>query len=310
MKNITDQLWTRSEPTVIIPPLRRYSLLTNSVQTSFPDQSLSTDELKSRAIDIRKDIVTMIAQGGSGHPGGSLSAVEILSSLYFKVMNHDPQNPKWDLRDKFILSKAHACPVLYVHLAHCGYFPSAELATFRKIDSRLQGHAHIKTPGVEMSGGSLGQGLSFGLGSALSARLDKKESRVYVLLGDGECDEGQIWEAAMAATHYNVDNLVAIVDRNGIQNDTWTKDVMNLEQLADKWRAFGWNTVEIDGHDFTAILSSLEEAKKVKGKPSAIIASTFKGKGISFMENNPDFHGKAPNQEQLQQALSELDNLK
>lgn len=284
--------------------------MTNSVQTSFPDQSLSEDDLIARAIDIRKDILTMIAQGGSGHPGGSLSAVEILSSLYFKVMQHDPADPKWSLRDKFILSKAHACPVLYVHLAHCGYFPRPELATFRKIDSRLQGHAHIKTPGVEMSGGSLGQGLSFGLGSALSARLDKKQTRVYVLLGDGECDEGQIWEAAMAATHYNVDNLVAIVDRNGIQNDTWTKDVMNLEPLPDKWRAFGWNTMEIDGHNFTEVLASLEEAKTVKGKPTAIIASTLKGKGVSFMENNPDFHGKAPNQEQLQQALSELDNLK
>ncbi len=284
--------------------------MTNSVQTSFPDQSLSEDDLIARAIDIRKDILTMIAQGGSGHPGGSLSAVEILSSLYFKVMQHDPGDPKWSLRDKFILSKAHACPVLYVHLAHCGYFPRTELATFRKIDSRLQGHAHIKTPGVEMSGGSLGQGLSFGLGSALSARLDKKQTRVYVLLGDGECDEGQIWEAAMAATHYNVDNLVAIVDRNGIQNDTWTKDVMNLEPLPDKWRAFGWNTMEIDGHNFTEVLASLEEAKAVKGKPTAIIASTLKGKGVSFMENNPDFHGKAPNPEQLQQALSELDNLK
>jgi transketolase len=274
----------------------------------FPNVSISVSDMTSRAIDIRMDILNMIAEGGSGHPGGSLSAVELLSALYFKTMRHDPNDPKWEYRDKFILSKAHACPVLYAHLAHCGYFPIEELLTFRKIDSRIQGHSHIKTPGVEMSGGSLGQGLSFGLGAALSARLDTNQTRVYVLLGDGECDEGQIWEAAMAATHYKADNLVAIVDRNRIQNDNWTKDVMNLEPLPDKWKAFGWNTVEIDGHNFSDILNALGTAEKVKGQPTAIIASTTKGKGVSFMENNPDFHGKAPNPEQLDQALTELEN--
>ena len=273
---------------------------------SFPQQDISQDELSRMALEVRRDIVSMIAEAGSGHPGGSLSAVELLTSLYYKVMRHHPGDPQWPNRDRFILSKAHACPVLYVLLAHCGYFPREELGTFRKINSRLQGHAHIKTPGVEMSGGSLGQGLSFGIGAALAARLDGTDSRVYVMLGDGECDEGQVWEAAMAAAHYKVDNLVAIVDRNGIQNDRWTKEVIDLEPLADKWRSFGWNTLEVDGHGFPPILSALEAARAVKGQPTAIIAATVKGKGVSFMENNPDFHGKAPNKDQLEQALGEL----
>ena len=232
--------------------------------------------------------------------------MEILTSLYWRVMHHDPSNPHDKDRDHFILSKAHASPVLYAVLAHCGYFPREELWTFRKIESRLQGHSHIMTPGVEMSGGSLGQGLSFGIGTALAARLDGRDSRVHVLLGDGECDEGQIWEAAMSATHYNVDNLVAIVDRNRIQNDRFTSEVMEIEPLAEKWRSFRWHTIEIDGHSFPQVLDALEEAKTIKGKPTAIIAATVKGKGVSFMENNPDFHGKAPNKEQLEQALKEL----
>jgi transketolase len=267
---------------------------------------ISIDDLKSTALWLRRDIVSMIAGAGSGHPGGSLSAVEILTSLYLRVMHHDPSNPHLEDRDRFILSKAHASPVLYVMLAHCGYFPREELSTFRKIDSRLQGHTHIMTPGVEMSGGSLGQGLSFGIGTALAARLDGRAYRTHVLLGDGECDEGQIWEAAMAAAHYNVDNLVAIVDRNRIQNDRFTSEVMELEPLAEKWRSFRWHTIEIDGHSFPQVLNALEEAKTVKGKPTAIIAATVKGKGVSFMENNPEFHGKAPNKEQLEQALQEL----
>ena len=248
----------------------------------------------------------MIAEAGSGHPGGSLSAVEVLLALYRVVMKHRPSEPNWPDRDRFVLSKAHACPVLYATLAQVGYLPEEELLTFRKIGSRLQGHAHVKTPGVEMSGGSLGQGLSFGVGTALASRLDGRPSRTYVLLGDGECDEGQVWEAAMSASHYALDNLVAVVDRNRIQNDRFTDEVMEIEPLADKWRAFGWETVEIDGHDFAQVVGALEKARAVKGKPTAIIAHTVKGKGVSFMENNPDFHGKAPNDEQLAQALREI----
>jgi transketolase len=248
----------------------------------------------------------MIAEAGSGHPGGSLSAVEIVTSLYFRVLRQRPEEPSWPDRDRFVLSKAHACPVLYAALAECGYFPKDELMTFRKVDSRLQGHAHIKTPGVEMSGGSLGQGLSFGIGTALAARLDGRPTQTYVLLGDGECDEGQVWEAAMSAAHYALDNLVAIVDRNGIQNDRRTDEVMQLEPLADKWRAFGWDTVEIDGHDLERVLSALDRAGGVTGKPSAIVARTVKGKGVSFMEDNPDFHGKAPSPEQASLALQEI----
>ena len=273
---------------------------------TFPMKQISPDDLKSAALEIRRDILKTITGAASGHPGGSLSAVELLTSLYYKELRHDPSAPDWPDRDRFILSKAHACPVLYVALAHCGYFPKEELGTFRKINSRLQGHAHIMTPGVEMSGGSLGQGLSFGVGTALAARLDGRSSRVYVMVGDGECDEGQIWEAAMAAAHYRLDNLVAIVDKNGIQNDRWTSEVMNLEPLTEKWSSFGWHTIEIDGHSFPQTLDAFEEAKSVMGKPSVIIADTVKGKGVSFMEDNPDFHGKAPSPEQLEQALKEL----
>ncbi|GBD11698.1 Transketolase 2 [bacterium HR23] len=255
---------------------------------------------------IRRDIVQMTALAGSGHPGGSLSAVEILVTLYFCVMRHNPSDPSWPDRDRFILSKAHACPVLYAVLARCGYFPVEELATFRRINSRLQGHAHIMTPGVEFSGGSLGQGLSFGIGCALAGRLDNRPYRVYVLLGDGECDEGQVWEGAMAASHYKVDNLTVILDRNRIQNDRFTSEAMELEPLAEKWRAFGWAVQEVDGHSFPALLDALEGARQVKGRPSIIIAHTVKGRGVSFMENNPDFHGRAPTPQELAQALKEL----
>ena len=263
------------------------------------------EELESIAKRLRRHIVTMTAEAGSGHPGGSLSAVEIVTSLYFRVLRHRPDDPSWPDRDRFILSKAHACPVLYAVLAEAGYFPVEELMTFRKLNSRLQGHAHIKTPGVEMSGGSLGQGLSFGIGTALAARLDGRPTRTYVLLGDGECDEGQVWEAAMAAAHHKVNSIVAIVDRNGIQNDRWTHEVMEIEPLSDKWRAFGWHTLEIDGHDLAQVLDALDEAGNTD-QPVAIIAKTVKGKGVSFMENNPDFHGKAPTKDQLAEALTEI----
>ena len=267
---------------------------------------LSIPELQQIARKLRRDIVTMIATAGSGHPGGSLSAVEILTTLYFKVLSHRPDDPHWQDRDRFILSKGHAAPVLYATLAECGYFPVEELMTLRKLGSRLQGHTDHNILGVEMSAGSLGQGLSFGIGCALAARLDKKPNRIYVVMGDGECDEGQVWEAAMAASHFKLDNLVAIVDRNGLQIDGWTKDIMNTEPMSDKWQAFGWHAIDIDGHDIALLMDAFKHAEAVKRQPTVIIAHTIKGKGVSFMENNVDFHGKAPNPAQLETALKEL----
>jgi transketolase len=256
---------------------------------------------------MRRDIVSMIGKAGSGHPGGSLSAVEIVVTLYWKVMRHKPSDPAWQDRDKFILSKGHCAPVLYAALAECGYFPIKELDTLRQIDSRLQGHAdHCCTPGVEMSSGSLGQGLSFAVGAALAGRLDKASWRVYALLSDGECDEGQTWEAAMSAAMFKADNLTAIVDNNGIQLSGFNKDIMNIDPLNKKFEAFGWHVIEINGHDLTQVLDALKKAQQIKGKPTVIIAHTIKGKGVSFMENNVEFHGKAPNAEQLEKALKEL----
>jgi transketolase len=268
---------------------------------------LSAPELEKMARKLRRHVIQMIATAGSGHPGGSLSAADIVTALYFKVMRHDPKNPQWTDRDRFILSKGHAAPILYAALAECGYFPVEELSTLRKLGSRLQGHTdRTLTPGVEMSAGSLGQGLSFGIGVALAARLDKRDYHVYVLLGDGECEEGQIWEAAMSAPHFRIDNLTAIVDHNGIQLDGRCCDIMGLEPLVDKWRAFNWHVLEIDGHDMSQVLQALKEAGKIKGKPTVIIAHTVKGKGVSFMENNVDFHGKAPNAQETEIALKEL----
>ncbi len=266
----------------------------------------SLGEMKNLTQKLRRHIVTMVAQAGSGHPGGSLSMVEIITALYFRVMHHNPSEPHWPDRDRFILSKGHCGPALYAALAEAGYIPVEELATFRNHGGRLQGHVHIMTPGIEMSTGSLGQGLSFGIGVALAGRLDRRDYRVYVLLGDGECDEGQVWEAAMAAAHYKLDNLTAIVDRNKIQNDRWTSEAMELEPLADKWRSFGWQVREVDGHALEQVIKALEEAKNAKGKPSVIIAHTIKGKGVSFMENNADFHGRAPNPQELELALKEI----
>ena len=269
---------------------------------------LTAEEMKVMARKIRRDIISMIGTAGSGHPGGSLSAVEILTALYFKVLNHNPADPQWEDRDRFILSKGHAAPVLYATLSASGYLPENELCTLRKIDSRLQGHPECgKTPGVEMSAGALGQGLSFGLGVALAARLNGKKYYTYVLLGDGECDEGQVWEAAMAAAHFKVDNLIAIVDNNGLQIDGWNKDVMNLEPLNEKWKSFNWHVLECNGNDAGEVVKALELAKKLYGRPTVIIAHTVKGEGVSFMENNPDFHGKAPSAEELKKALKELE---
>jgi transketolase len=269
---------------------------------------LSVKEMEAVAKRLRRHIIMMIGKAGSGHPGGSLSAVEIVTSLYFNLLRHNPKDPHWPDRDRFILSKGHAAPLLYAALAECGYFPVEELLTLRQLDSILQGHCDCTvTPGVEMTAGSLGQGLSFAVGVALAGRLDSKTYKVYVLLGDGECDEGQVWEAAMAAAHHKLDNLIAIVDNNGLQIDGWNRDVMNLDPFNKKWEGFGWYVIEVDGHDFTQLLNAFNQAKSVKGQPTVIIAHTVKGKGVSFMENNPDFHGKAPTAAEVALALKELE---
>jgi transketolase len=264
-------------------------------------------ELAAIARRVRRHIVQMTYEAQSGHPGGSLSAVEIVTSLFSSVMRHDPRRPEWPERDRFILSKGHCTPVYYGALAEAGYFPVEELKTFRQLNSRLQGHSKIGTaPGVEMSAGSLGQGLSYSIGQCLAARLDGADYRVYCLMGDGECQEGQSWEGFMCAPYHNIDNLVVIVDRNGVQNDWFVKDTMELEPLDEKLRAFGWHAINCDGHDLTQLGDAFDEAKRTTGQPTAIIARTVKGKGVSFMENNPDWHGKGPSKEQLEQALSEI----
>jgi transketolase len=269
--------------------------------------SASVAEMEAIAKRLRRLIINMIGKAGSGHPGGSLSAVEILTTLYFKVLRHKPLDPRWPDRDRFILSKGHAAPALYATLAECGYFPTDELLTLRQMDSCLQGHTDCNlTPGVEMSAGTLGQGLSFAIGVALAGRLDQNNYRTYVLLGDGECDEGQVWEAAMAAAHFKVGNLVAVVDNNGIQLDGWNRDIMNLEPFPAKWQAFGWHVIEVNGHSIPQLAQAFSQAKEIKGQPTVIIAHTIKGKGVSFMENNADFHGKAPNAEEVKLALEEL----
>lgn len=267
----------------------------------------SEEKLKEIAKQIRKDIITMLAESGSGHPGGSLSAVEIMTALYFQEMRVKPEMPQWPERDRFILSKGHAAPVLFSTLAEKGYFPREELLTFRKINSRLQGHPDMKkAPGVEMSTGSLGQGFSTSIGMALAGKLDKKDYRVYVLLGDGEIQEGQVWEAAMAAAHYKLDNLAVFLDYNGLQIDGPIRQIMSPEPIDEKFQAFGWYVINIDGHTFSEIQNALSVARKTKGKPTIIIAKTVKGKGVSFMENEVGWHGSVPNKEQTEKALSEL----
>lgn len=264
-------------------------------------------ELKKIATEIRKSIIIQTASAGSGHPGGSLSGVEILTYLYFVEMRIDPKNPKDPNRDRFVLSKGHASPLLYAVLAEKGFIRKDELTGFRQIYSNLQGHPDMKkVPGVEMSTGSLGQGLSAANGMALAGKLDGKDYRVYVLLGDGEIQEGQIWEAAMTAAHYKLDNLTAFLDHNGLQIDGKITEVMSPEPVDEKFKAFGWHVIKIDGHDFNQIEKAVNEAKTVKGKPTIIIAETVKGKGVSFMENEPGWHGTAPNKEQAQKALEEL----
>jgi len=265
------------------------------------------EKLEEVCKDVRADIIRMTEAAGSGHPGGSLSAVEIVTSLFFNVLKVRPQETDWSERDRFILSKGHACPVLYSVMARRGYFPVDELLTLRKLDSRLQGHPSMKTlPGLETSSGSLGQGLSISNGLALAAKLDNKEYRVYCLMGDGELQEGQIWEAVMTAAHYKLDNVCAIIDYNNLQIDGKVEDVKNITPLKDKWLSFNWHVIEVDGHDLSQILKAYEEAKKEKDKPTVIIAQTIKGKGVSFMENAAGWHGKAPNKEELQKALQEI----
>ena len=256
---------------------------------------------------IRKDIVSMICKSKSGHPGGSLSAVEILTALYFDQMNIDPTNPKMEDRDRFVLSKGHAAPALYATLSERGYFDKEELNHLRQIGSMLQGHPDMKKiPGVEMSTGSLGQGFSVACGMAMAAKLDNAPWNVYALLGDGEVQEGIIWEAAMSAAHSKLDNMIAFLDYNGLQIDGDVESVMNINPIEDKFKTFGWNVITIDGHDFDQIFAALDMAKDTVDKPTMIIAKTIKGKGVSFMENQASWHGSAPSEEQLQQALSEL----
>lgn len=259
------------------------------------------------AANIRTGIVKAIHSAGSGHPGGSLSAADIVTALYFKEMNIDPQNPKMEGRDKFILSKGHAGPVQYAALAERGYFPKEDILQLRKLGSKFQGHPNMhKVPGIEMSTGSLGQGISVAAGMAMANKLDKNPGRVYVLLGDGEIQEGLVWEAAMSASHYGLDNLVGILDWNGLQIDGKNENVMTVTPVDEKFRSFGWNVVVIDGHDFAQIFDAFEQARNCKGKPTMIIAKTVKGKGVSFMEDEAGWHGKAPNEEQVQQAIEEL----
>lgn len=270
-------------------------------------KKLDVPELKEMARTIRQDIVKMVHAAGSGHPGGSLSATEIVTALYFNVLNLDPANPKWKGRDRFVLSKGHCCPVLYSALARRGFIDIADLDTLRKFGSKLQGHPDMhKCPGVEMSAGSLGNGFGCAVGMAIAAKVRNEDHKVFVLLGDGECQEGSVWEAAMCGAHHKLKNLVAIVDVNRMQILDTTDKVMKIEPLADKWRSFGWKVLEIDGHDMAEVLDTLNYAKSIDG-PVAILAATVKGKGVSFMEDVVKWHGAAPNDKELGLALSEIE---
>lgn len=271
---------------------------------AYTRQDIAGLEEKARAI--RADIIRMTNKAAAGHPGGSLSAADIVAALYFHVMRLDPENPGWPERDRFILSKGHACPVWYAALAERGYFDVSHLDTLRKHHSILQGHPDMKkTPGIDYTSGSLGQGLSVGVGMALAAKAKKQDYRVYVMLGDGELQEGQVWEAAMSAAHYRLDNVVAIVDYNGLQVDGFSKDIMSVHPVTDKWRAFGWSVLEIDGHNMREILGAFDAASKI-GSPVCIVANTVKGKGVSFMENVCVWHGLAPSDEEASLALKEI----
>ena len=272
------------------------------------DKETRINELTNKALEIRRDILLMNYAAGSGHPGGALSSADIVACLFFDEMRHDPKRPMLEDRDRFVLSKGHSCPVLYAALGASGYFSKDEYKGLRQIDSMLQGHPdRLKTPGVEFNSGSLAQGFSASLGMALGARYQGKDTRVYTVLGDGELNEGQCWEAFLFGAHYKLDNILAIIDYNKLQSDDYNANVMGLEPLVDKLKAFRWNVIEIDGHDIDAILGAFKKARHVKGLPSVIVAHTVKGKGVSFMENHPKWHGSlAPNAEELKLALGEL----
>ncbi|MBN1353851.1 MAG: transketolase [Candidatus Omnitrophica bacterium] len=266
------------------------------------------NDLKKKAIQIRKDILIMLEKAGSGHTGGSLSLVEILLVLYYYKLRYDAKNPGWKQRDRVILSKGHGCPALYAVLADCGYFPREELWTLRKLGSRLQGHPQIGLPGVEVSSGSLGQGLSIANGIALANRMDGIKSKIYCIIGDGESNEGQIWEAAMTASHYGLNSVCCIVDFNKMQIDGFCCDVKKLEPYAKKWQAFGWHADEVDGHDPESLIKAVDGLDGITDKPQIIIAHTVKGKGVSFVENQVKWHGISPKKEELEKAIKELDN--
>lgn len=263
--------------------------------------------LKNKANSIRKLIIKMLAEAKSGHPGGSLSSTEIITCLYFEVMRHDSKKPNWVQRDRFHLSKGHCCPVVYSGLALSGYFSIDELMNLRKLGCLLQGHPDRNIPGIEVASGSLGQGLSVASGMSLAGKIDKQDYRVYCLMGDGELQEGNIWEAAMSAAHFKLDNLCGIIDYNHFQIDGRIEEIMELAPLADKWRSFGWHVIQCDGHSVEELLKAFEEAKTIKQKPTVIIANTVKGKGVSFMEHVVDFHGRAPTKEEEAIALGELE---
>ena len=265
-------------------------------------------ELRTVTVELRTMILRMIAAAGSGHPGGSLSMVELLTGLYWYTLRHDPKRPAWPDRDLFLLSKGHGCPALYAVLALRGYFPKEELMTLRKYPTRLQGHPEKDSPpGVEMAAGSLGQGLSMANGIALGDRLDQRSRRIFCLMGDGELQEGQVWEAAMTSHHHHLEQVCAIIDANQLQQNGPVKQIQDIEPLADKWRSFGWHAIEIDGHDLAQVLDAYDQADTVRGKPQVIIGRTVKGKGVSFMELNPAWHGVAPKPDELARALKELE---
>ncbi|RUM88029.1 MAG: transketolase [Thermovibrio sp.] len=275
----------------------------------FKERNREIDEATLRALarEVRKDILKMTSEAQSGHPGGAMSATDIIVTLYYYKMRHDPSNPKWEKRDRFVLSKGHVCPALYSVLARTGYFPLEKLHEFRKLNGDLQGHPDMKkTPGIEISTGSLGHGIGAALGMALGLKLDGSDSRVYCMIGDGEAQEGSVWEATMAASHYNLDNLTVILDNNNLKIDGPVDEVMSIYPALEKWKAFGWHVIEINGHDFSEIKRALDEAESVRFKPTMIVAKTVKGKGVSFMENRAEWHGKALPPELLKEALKEL----
>ncbi len=264
-------------------------------------------DLKKKAIGIRKDVLEMLTAAGSGHTGGSLSIVDILVVLYYYEMRNNPKDPKWPGRDRFLLSKGHACPALYAVLAEKGYFNKEDLSGLRKFGSKLQGHPQMGLAGIEISSGSLGQGLSIANGMALAARLDKLDTRIYCLMGDGETNEGQVWEAAMTASHYKLDSLCAIIDYNKLQIDGFCCEVKDMGAYLDKWKDFGWHVIETDGHDIEKLIAAFDKAKTVQGIPTVIVAHTIKGKGVSFVENKVEWHGIAPKKEECERAIKELD---